>query len=190
MQEELTYPQEGNGESDAAFSRYVLPELDVLYRVGQSITHNHADTEDLVQDTLIRAYRAIDRFDGRYPRAWLLTTLRNTHINRNRRRRPELLRDPALDMDRLAATKIGDADDPEATVVDPVLDASVKDALEALPPRFQIPIELVDLAGLSYREAADQLGVPVGTIMSRLHRARRRMRTQLEAIGFRELELD
>ena len=71
-----------------------------------------------------------------------------------------------------------------------MLDASVKDALEALPPRFQIPIELVDLAGLSYREAADQLGVPVGTIMSRLHRARRRMRTQLEAIGFRELELD
>ena len=58
-------------DREAAFRQYVLPELDVLYRVGRSLTRNHADTEDLVQETIIRAYRAIDRFDGRHPRAWL-----------------------------------------------------------------------------------------------------------------------
>ena len=73
---------------DTAFERYVLPEIEVLLRVANSLTRNHAEAEDLVQDTLLRAYRAIDGFDGRYPRAWLLTILRNTHINRNRRRRP------------------------------------------------------------------------------------------------------
>ncbi|MFT7645365.1 MAG: RNA polymerase sigma-70 factor (ECF subfamily) [Candidatus Poriferisodalaceae bacterium] len=177
-------------EREAAFRLYVLPELDVLYRVGQSLTRNRADTEDLVQETLIRAYRAIDRFDGRYPRAWLLTILRNAQINRTRRRRPELLRDPDLEMDRLASTSFGDEDDPEHTVVDPIFDHNVREALEALPDRFRRPVELVDLGGLSYQEAADQLGVPVGTIMSRLHRARKRMRTQLEKVGFGVRELD
>lgn len=177
-------------ESEAAFRRYVLPELEVLYRVGQSLTRNRADTEDLVQETLIRAYRAIDRFDGRHPRAWLLTIMRNAQINRTRRRRPELLRDPDVEMERLAATSVGDEDDPEATVVDPVFDANVREALEALPDRFRRPVELVDLGGLSYQEAAEQLGVPVGTVMSRLHRARKRMREQLERAGFGLRELD
>ena len=83
-----------------AFERYVLPEVEVMLRVARSLTRNHADAEDLVQDTMLRAYRAIDRFDGRHPRAWLLTILRNTHINRNRRRRPELLRDPDVQLER------------------------------------------------------------------------------------------
>jgi len=86
---------------DTAFERYVLPETELLLRVANSLTRNRADAEDLVQDTLLRAFRAIDRFDGRYPRAWLLTILRNTHINRNRRRRPELLRDPERATDRM-----------------------------------------------------------------------------------------
>lgn len=177
-------------QREAAFRQYVLPELDVLYRVGRSLTRNHADTEDLVQETLIRAYKAIERFDGRYPRAWLLTILRNAQINRTRRRRPELLRDPDVEMERLAATSIGDEDDPEHRVVDPVFDATVRTALDALPERFRRPVELVDLAGLSYQEAAEQLDVPVGTVMSRLHRARRRMRDQLEKAGFGVREID
>jgi RNA polymerase sigma-70 factor (ECF subfamily) len=176
--------------SKRAFEKYVLPELDVLYRVGRSLTRNHADTEDLVQDTIIRAYKAITRFDGRYPRAWLLTILRNAQINRTRRRRPDLLRDPDVEMDRLAATSIGDEDELEHQVVDPVFDANVQEALDALPDRFRKPVELVDLGGLSYREAADELGVPLGTVMSRLHRARRRLRDHLSAAGFGTLELD
>ena len=177
-------------EREAAFRQYVLPELDVLYRVGRSLTRNHADTEDLVQETIIRAYKAIDRFDGRHPRAWLLTILRNAQINRTRRRRPELLRDPDVEMDRLAATSVGDQDDPEHQVVDPVFDASVRAALEGLPERFRLPVELVDLAGLSYQEAADQLDIPVGTVMSRLHRARRRMRDHLTKVGHGVREVD
>jgi len=176
--------------SEAAFRQYVLPEVDVLYRVGRSLTRNHADTEDLVQETLIRAYRAIDRFDGRHPRAWLLTILRNAQINRTRRRRPELLHDPDVELERLASTSIGDQDDPEHQVVDPVFDANVQAALDALPDRFRRPVELVDLAGLSYQEAASQLDVPVGTVMSRLHRARKRMREHLDRAGFGLEELD
>ncbi len=177
-------------DREAAFRQYVLPELDVLYRVGRSLTRNHADTEDLVQETIIRAYRAIDRFDGRHPRAWLLTILRNAQINRTRRRRPELLHDPDVEMERLAATSVGDQDDPEHQVVDPVFDSNVQDALEALPDRFRRSVELVDLAGLSYQDAAAQLDVPVGTVMSRLHRARRRMREHLDKAGFGVKELD
>ena len=72
----------------------VLPEVDVMWRVAMSLTRNRANAEDLVQESLLRAYKAIDSFDGRYPRAWLLTILRNTERNRHRRRRPELLSDP------------------------------------------------------------------------------------------------
>ena len=80
--------------------------------------------------------------------------------------------------------------DPEAVVVSPMFDAAVVEALEGLPTRFRAAVELVDLAGLSYQEAADQLGVPVGTVMSRLHRARRRMRDDLTEAGFGVRELD
>jgi RNA polymerase sigma-70 factor (ECF subfamily) len=182
--------QAPDAEREAAFSTYVMPEVDVMFRVAMSLTRKKADAEDLVQDSLIRAYRAIDRFDGRHPRAWLLTILRNTHINRNRRRRPELLHDPDTEMDRLATTSAGDEYDPEALVVSPVFDNAVVRALEDLPERFRSAVELVDLAGLSYQDAADQLGVPVGTVMSRLHRARRRMRTQLEAAGYGTREFE
>jgi RNA polymerase sigma-70 factor (ECF subfamily) len=71
---------------ETAFEQYVLPEIEVLLRVAHSLTHDHAEAEDLVQDTLLRAYRGIAGFDGRHPRAWLLTILRNTNINRNRDR--------------------------------------------------------------------------------------------------------
>lgn len=77
-------------ERQRAFRAYVEPEIDVLLRVAQTLTGSWADSEDLVQDTLVRAYRAIDRFDGAHPRAWLLTILRHTHLNSTRRQRPDL----------------------------------------------------------------------------------------------------
>jgi RNA polymerase sigma-70 factor (ECF subfamily) len=166
---------------DEAFSQYVLPEIDMLLKVALSRTRNRADAEDLVQDTLLRAYRRIGAFDGTYPRAWLLTILRNTQINRGRRLRPVLLRDPDSSQrlhERRAALASA-----EAIVVGGAFDATVEDAVARLPARFRHVIELVEIDGLSYREAADALGVPVGTVMSRLHRARHRIRTRLTAAG-------
>ena len=169
--------------SHEAFEQYVLPEVEVLLRVARSLTRNRADAEDLVQDTMIRAYRAIDRFDGRHPRAWLLTILRNTHINRNRRRRPELLRDPDLQIERAEqAPEVDEAMRPDR-FIDLEFDHDVRAALDSLAPMFGEVVELVDLDGLSYAEAADVLGVPVGTVMSRLHRGRKKIREHLRRSG-------
>ena len=165
-----------------AFDRYVVPEIEVLYRVARSITRNPTDAEDLVQDTMLRAYRAVGRFDGRHPRSWILTLMRNAPITRVRRKRPELLRDPDTAMERLADE---DSDDlgPEALVVESEYDAAVQEAVDALSVKFRAVIELVDIQGLSYAEAAETLGVPTGTVMSRLHRARTRIRRRLESTG-------
>jgi RNA polymerase sigma-70 factor, ECF subfamily len=164
-----------------AFAQYVLPEVEVLLRVATTLTAQQADAEDLVQDTLLRAYRAADRFDGRHPRAWLLTIMRRAEVNRHRRRRPHLLDDPDADLERLAIA------DPRATpeeiVVGESFDAVVDTELAALPEKHRQVIWLVDVDGLSYAEAAELLGVPEGTVMSRLHRARKRIRIRLAAAG-------
>lgn len=170
-------PVEGQTRHDA-FATYVLPEVEVLLRVARSLTRHPADAEDLVQDTLLRAYRAIERFDGRHPRAWLLTILRNAHVNRVRGRRPEVLSD--TEGERAAAPA---AEEPEAVVLWGTFDAAVERAFLALPDKFRRVVELVDLSGLSYQEAAVTLDVPVGTVMSRLHRGRGRIRAVLEAAG-------
>jgi len=155
-----------------------MPELEVLARVARSITGTPPDADDLVQDTLLRAYKAIDRFDGRYPRAWLLTIMRNAQINRVRRKRPELMRDPDTTLAVVANTD-SDAQTPESTIVDQTLDAAIERSLATIPDQFREAIHLVDIDGLSYNEAAAVLDVPVGTIMSRLHRGRKLIRTSL-----------
>ena len=168
----------GRSQNDA-FACHVVPHVKVLYRVALSLTGQPADAEDLVQDTLIRAFKAVERFDGAHPRAWLLTILRNAHVNRNRRRRPVLLRDgetAAVVMERLAAT----APASEDVVISREFEAKVAQALAALPDKHRAVIALVDIDGLTYQEAADALGVPRGTVMSRLHRARARIRARLD----------
>lgn len=166
---------------DTAFEQYVLPEIEVLLRVAHSLTRNHAEAEDLVQDTLVRAYRGISGFDGRHQRAWLLTILRNTHINRNRRRRPELLRDPDMAADRMLSAASDERTDAR---IDDEIDGEIIGALESLDEPFRRVVELVDIDGLSYAEAAEVIAVPVGTVMSRLHRARSRIRDRLAEVGF------
>ncbi len=172
----------GDNGADQAFARYVVPELDVLFRVAMSITKNTANAEDLVQDTLLRAYRSIERFDGAHPRAWLLTIMRNAHVNSLRRQRPELLRDPDNQMERIA-DPAGHAASAENIVMEGTFDAVVETAFNGLPDRFKVVVELVDIGQLSYKEAAETIGIPVGTVMSRLHRARRRIRDQLTKAG-------
>lgn len=172
----------GSTAADDAFSRYVVPEIEVLLRVATSLTGNRVDAEDLVQETLLRAYRAIERFDGRHPRAWLLTIMRNAQRNRVRRRRPGLLDDPDLVLPQIP-DRAADAGNVETVVVDNTFDAAVVEAFDRLPPRFRRVVELVDLGELTYAEAAEVLDVPIGTIMSRLHRSRRRIRQHLQASG-------
>ncbi len=167
-----------SNDQEAGFNKYVLPELEVLMRVARSITGNPTDADDLVQDTLMRAYKSIERFDGRYPRAWLLTIMRNAQINRVRRKRPELMRDPDVTLAIVANTD-SDAQTPESAVMDLTFDAAIEQSLRSLPPQFREAIHLVDINGLSYNEAAAVLDIPVGTVMSRLHRGRKLIRNDL-----------
>jgi RNA polymerase sigma-70 factor (ECF subfamily) len=158
------------------FERLVVPEIPVLYRVARSMTRSVHDAEDLVQATLVRAFEAIDRLDeDRNPRPWLVTILRNLQRSRWRRRSPLLLKEPDLVFDNVADLS---GDGPEAAL-DAQHSGPAMQALATLPLRLRAVVELVDLAGLRYQEAADVLGVPVGTVTSRVHRARDRMRRQL-----------
>ena len=165
----------------SSFRELVEPEIEVLLRVAGSITSSQADAEDLVQETLLRAYRAIDRFDGRHPRAWLLTILRNTNANTHRRQRPGTIGD--WELMRTARPAFGKAELPSAedTFMDNELHADLDAAVRALDPRFRAALILVDGHGLSYPEAAAVMGIPVGTVMSRLSRARDRVRKRLRS---------
>lgn len=167
---------------DRRFREQVLSELPVLLRVARRLTGSAVDAEDLVQDTLVRALRAFDRFDGRYPRAWLLTILRNTHRNHVRKLRPDLMDDEVAG--RLPGRGAsGQLDGVADLALHDELDPVVREALASLSTKHRAVIALVDLDGLTYQEAAGVLGVPVGTVMSRLHRARAKVRGHLEAEG-------
>ncbi len=162
-----------------AFREQVQPEIDVMLRVALSLTRNKADAEDLVQESLVRAFRALDTFDGRYPRTWLLTIVRRTHLNMLRRKRPDLVDDweqvgsykPAFGADASQSA--------EQVHLDASFSAELTAAITALDPRFRAVVILVDVHDLSYAEAAAALGVPIGTVMSRLSRGRDRLRTAL-----------
>lgn len=163
----------GPEERRRRFEELIVPEIPFLARVSRSMSKSSAEADDLAQDTLLKAFRAMDRFDGRYPRAWLARIARNTAINRDQRRREFLLADDTIFQ---AEEADDDAFDPEATVVDDVMDDALRHALDDLPPGFRVVVQLVDVEGMAYQEAADALDIPVGTVMSRLHRARKRLR--------------
>lgn len=158
------------------FEELIVPEMGFLARVARSMSHSAAEADDLAQDTLLKAYRAMDRFDGKHPKAWLARIARNTAINRDQRNREFLLaEDGIVEPDDDGS----DAAGPEEIVVDADVDDVLRRALDDLPPSFRVVVQLVDVEGLSYQEAADALEIPVGTVMSRLHRARRRLRGAL-----------
>jgi RNA polymerase sigma-70 factor (ECF subfamily) len=181
---------EAGTSAAAAFAAYVVPQIEVLYRVARSLCTQPADAEDLVQDALLRAYRAIGGFDGAHPRAWLLTILRNAERNRHRRRRPALLDDPEEATERITAGPQGRAASPEELLCDAAFDAAVEAAVRALPLEFREVVALVDVQGLSYTQAAEVLGAPVGTVTSRLHRARGKIRRYLGTSGMAPKEGD
>ncbi len=159
------------------FRRYVEPEIELLLRVARTLV-GAADAEDLVQETLVRAWRSMDRFDGRHPRAWLLTILRNTNMNMHRRQRPDSVDDIASCIDARPAFGI-DPPSTEDQVMASFLPEDLERAVRSLDTNFRTVLLLIDVDELTYAEAADVLGVPVGTVMSRLSRARDRVRHHL-----------
>ena len=162
-------------EQNRRFEELIVPEMPFLARVSRSMSHSAAEADDLAQDTLMKAYRAMDRFDGRHPRAWLARIARNTAINRDQRNREFLLSE-----DGIVEPDNDDGDvSPEQIVLGAEVDEDLRRALDELPPAFRVVVQLVDVEELSYAEAAEALDIPVGTVMSRLHRARRRLRQAL-----------
>lgn len=164
-----------------AFARWVEPEVEVLLRVAHTLTGSWSDADDVVQDTLVRAWGAVDRFDGRHPRAWLLTILRRTHLNSLRRTRPDLMGAGGDDLLALQRPAFGAAQaaSPEQIVDEQGFDGDVVGALASLGGRFREAVLLVDVDHLTYDEAAAVLDVPTGTVVSRVSRGRSRLREAL-----------
>src|SRR3989338_3563417 len=155
------------------FEEVALVHLDALYRSALRLTQNRAEAEDVVQETCLRAFRSFHRFNpGTNCRAWLFTILRNTFLNRVRGA------DREVHEGESAEGRPG-AGNPEEELLQTALHGDVDRALRALPLAFREAVVLVDLEGLSYKEVAEIVGCPVGTVMSRLSRGRRLLRRAL-----------
>lgn len=159
------------------FEVEVLPHLDTLYRVALRLTGDPAAAEDLVQDAILRALKGWSSFrPGSNARAWLVTILRNQFINgwRSRRRAPQ-----QVDVESVPEAADGNNPDPEGQFFRNLMDDEVLAALESLPDEFREVVVLGDLEGLPYTEVAEALGIPIGTVKSRIFRARRILQGQL-----------
>ena len=169
---------EEDAERRARFERDALPLLPSLYSAALRMTRNPADAEDLVQETFLRAYRGFSGFtDGTNLKAWMYRILTNTFINayRKKRREPQTVLEEELPdwylYDRLGQD--GSIASAESTVLDSIPDEDVQAALDSLPEAFRMAVWLADVEGFSYKEIAEILDVPIGTVMSRLHRGRK-----------------
>lgn len=165
----------------ADFVEVALPYLDQLYNSARGMTGNSTDAEDLVQETYLKAFASYDRFTpGTNMRAWLYRILTNTYISdyRAKSRRPRL-----SSTDDLIDADVVDADlavvSAEAEALSGMVDATIREAMEALPDDFRIAVYLADVEGFSYKEIADMMDTPQGTVMSRIHRGRKMLREAL-----------
>ncbi len=173
-------------ERESFFDREVMQHLDALYRTALRMTRNPQDAEDLVQETMLRAFRFLDRFEpGTNLRAWLFKILTNTYINRYRKQSSEPRVDSLDDSEELslyryldneAASRGGSV---EAQVLDRFAEQDIKTAIEALPPQYRITVLLADVEGFSYNDIAEITNVKKGTVMSRLFRGRRLLQKAL-----------
>jgi RNA polymerase sigma-70 factor (ECF subfamily) len=167
-------------ERREGYEKEALVHLDALYRVALRLTANAADAEDLVQETMLRAYRSWDRYTpGTNAKGWLLTILRHLFINEYRRksRHPE-----TVDVDTIepfALFQEVQEEDPQGAFFDKIVDDEVLRAVDQLPEAFREAVTLSDVEGLSYEEVAKVLDVPVGTVKSRLYRGRRLLQAKL-----------
>ncbi len=173
-------PTPADSSRRVAFEKEALVHLDALYRVGLRLTGNAADADDLVQETMLKAYRSWDQYQpGTNAKGWLLTILRNSFINeyRRRTRHPE-----TVDVDTIepfAVFQDIQEEDPQGAFFDKIVDDEVLRAIDGLPEAFRETVVLSDVEGMSYQEIGKILGIPVGTVKSRLFRARQMLQGKL-----------
>ena len=171
----------------ANFERDAMEFAPQLYSAALRMTRNPADAEDVVQETYLKAYRAYDSFEaGTNLKAWLYRILTNTYINRYRKkqRRPNEVELGEIE-DLYLYKRIGSAEtgrasrSAETEVLDTFVDEDVRNAIESFPEHFRMPVLLADVEGFAYKEIAEILDVPIGTVMSRLHRGRKSLQKAL-----------
>lgn len=178
----------GPGGADARerFEVLVGDHLNGLYNTALRLTRNRAAAEDLVQEAMLKAWRSFHTFqEGTNIRAWLYRILMNAHFDNYRKdsRAPEVVQEEISDFYMYTKAResqdLSEAGNPEIQVLDSIMDTEVRDSLEALPAQFRAAVLLVDVQGFSYKEAAGILGVPEGTVMSRLFRGRHFLQSRL-----------
>jgi RNA polymerase sigma-70 factor, ECF subfamily len=158
------------------FEELMLPHMDAAYNLARWLLRDPHDAEDALQDACLRAYRSLDRFRGDDGRAWLLTIVRNVCYSRMRQRRREPAKD-AFDDDAHGSTH--DPADANAAAWRETKGELLQQALERLPDEYREVIVLHEIEGLPYRDIAVVAGIPIGTVMSRLARARSKLQTEL-----------
>jgi len=174
------------------FESQTLPYLDELYGAALRLTRNERDAEDLVQDTYLKAFRSFHQYtQGTNCRAWMFRILRNTFINTYRRRTKEReildrQKRGVLQNSLVCLESLNRYSNPERDIVHLDLSDDVQRALDDVPVDFRETVILADLQGLSYKEVAEQMGTPIGTVMSRLFRGRRILREALEGFAIEQ----